>query len=218
MTYKGITFDDVHTFDDLNLVLSDCPDMPPAKPKTTYIDIPGADGSLDLTEAHGEVRYSDRENKYTFTMHPAETMTWEEKMSEVSNLLNGKRAKMTLDKDDDYFWDVRATVDSYESDKRLHQIVISVKAMPYKFKQDITKRTVQLSATPTEINLMNGRKSVCPSIECSNDNTVIVFGDATFNLNAGKHEILDIQLKEGLNKLTVSGSGTVLFTYQEGDL
>lgn len=218
MIYKGIAFDDVHTFDDLNLVLSVCPDMPPAKPKTTYIDIPGADGSLDLTEVHGEVRYFDRENKYTFTMHPAETMTWEEKMTEVSNLLNGKRAKMTLDKDDDYFWDVRATVDSYESDKRLHQIVISVKAMPYKFKQDITKRTVQLSTTPTEINLMNGRKPVCPSIECSNDNTVIVFGDATFNLSAGKHEILDIQLKQGLNKLTVSGSGTVLFTYQEGDL
>ena len=90
--------------------------------------------------------------------------------------------------------------------------------MPYKFKQDITKRIVNLSGVPTDINLMNGRKSVCPSIECSNDNTVIVFGDATFNLSAGKHEILDILLKQGLNKLTVSGSGTVTFLYQEGDL
>lgn len=218
MKYKGIAFDDVHTFDDLNLVLSVCPDMPPAKPKTTYIDIPGADGSLDLTEVHGEVKFADRENKYTFTMHPAETMTWEEKMSEVSNLLNGKRCKMTLDKDEDYYWDVRVTVDDFSSDKRLHQIVISVRALPYKFKQDITKRIVNLSGVPTDINLMNGRKSVCPSIECSNDNTVIVFGDATFNLSAGKHEILDILLKQGLNKLTVSGSGTVTFLYQEGDL
>lgn len=218
MKYKGIAFDDVHTFDDLNLVLSVCPDMPPARPKTTYIDIPGADGSLDLSEVHGEVKFSDRENKYTFTMHPAETMTWEEKMQEVSNLLNGKRCRMTLDKDEDYFWDVRASIDSYKSDKRLHQIVIAVRALPYKFKQDITKRTVQLSGESKSINLMNGRKSVCPSIECSNDNTVIVFGDATFNLSAGKHEILDIQLVEGINTLTVSGSGTVTFLYQEGDL
>lgn len=218
MKYKGIAFDDVHTFDDLNLVLSDCPDMPPAKAKTTYIDIPGADGSLDLSEVHGEVKFSDRENKYTFTMHPAETMTWEEKMQEVSNLLNGKRCKMTLDKDEDYFWDVRATVDSYKSDKNLHQIVISVRALPYKFKQNITSRTVQLSGVSQTINLTNGRKSVCPSIECSNDNTVIVFGGATFDLSAGKHEILDIQFVEGTNTLTVSGSGTVTFSYQEGDL
>ena len=218
MKYKGITFDDIHTFDDLNLVLSVCPDMPPAKPKTNYIDIPGADGSLDLTEVHGEVKFSDRENKYTFTMHPAETMTWEEKMSEVSNLLNGKRMKMTLDKDEEYYWDVRASVDSYDSDKYLHQIVISVKALPYKYRQDITKITVQLSGEPKNVNLMNGRKSVCPSIECSNSNTVITFGDATFNLSAGKHEILDILLMEGTNTLTVSGSGTVTFLYQEGDL
>jgi phage-related protein len=218
MKYKGIAFDDVHTFDDLNLVLSDCPDMPPAKAKTTYIDIPGADGSLDLSEVHGEVKFSDRENKYTFTMHPAETMTWEEKMTEVSNLLNGKRCKMILDKDEDFYWDVRATVDSYKSDKRLHKIVISVRALPYKFKQNITSRTVQLSGGSQTINLTNGRKSVCPSIECSNDNTVIVFGGATFNLSAGKHEILDIQFVEGTNTLAVSGSGTVTFSYQEGDL
>ena len=218
MKYKGIAFDDIHTFDDLNLILSVCPDMPPAKPKTTYIDIPGADGSLDLTEAHGEVRFSERENNYTFTMHPAESMTWEEKMTEVSNLLNGKRMKMTLDKDEDYFWDVRVTVDDFASDKYLHQIVVSVRAMPYKFKQDITRRIVQLSGAAQTINLMNGRKSVYPTIECSNNNTVIVFGDATFNLSAGKHEILDIQLKQGLNTLTVSGSGTVIFSYQEGDL
>lgn len=218
MKYKGITFGDIHTFDNLNLILSDCPDMPPAKPKTTYIDIPGADGSLDLSEVHGEVRFSDRENKYTFTMHPSEEMTWEEKMTEVSNLLHGRRFRMTLDKDEDYFWDVRASVDSYKSNKYLHQIVISVKAMPYKFKQNITRRVFELSSTPKSIVLVNGRKSICPSIECSANNTVVAFGGSSFNLSAGTHEILDIQLAEGINTLTVSGSGTITFSYQEGDL
>lgn len=218
MKYKGITFGDIHTYDDLNLILSICPDMPPAKAKTTYIDIPGADGSLDLSEVHGEMKYSDRENTYTFTMHPQDTMTWEEKMQEVSNLLNGIRTRMTLDKDEDYFWDVRVTLDEFKSEKRLHQIVVAVKAFPYKFKQDITKRVVQLSAEPKAVNLMNGRKSVCPVIECTDDNTVVTYGTATFNLSAGTHEILDIQLKQGMNKVTVSGAGTVTFTYQEGEL
>lgn len=218
MQNKGITFGEVHSYEDLNLILSVCPDMPPAKPKTTYIDIPGADGSLDLSEVHGEVRFSERENKYTFTMHPAEEMTWEEKMSEVSNLLNGKRMQMVLDKDADYFWDVRVTVDSYNSDKYLHQIVISVKAMPYKYRQYYTVREISLTGTENTVNLSNGRKTVCPVIECSNNDTSITFENATYKLSAGKHELLDIQLKQGLNKVTVSGTGTVTFTYREGEL
>lgn len=218
MKYKGITFGDVHSYDDLHLVLSVCPDMPPAKAKTTYIDIPGADGSIDLTEVHGEVKFEDRENEYTFTMIPGDEMTWEEKMSEVSGLLHGKRCKVTIDKDEDYYWDARVSVDSFESDKNLHQIVIAVKAHPYKYKQYITKRTLNLTGTATTVMLTNGRKSVCPVIECTNDNTVITVGDLTVNLSAGKHEILDIQLKQGLNRVTVSGSGTVTFTYQEGEL
>lgn len=218
MKYKGITFGDIHTFDDLGLVLSVCPDMPPAQAKTNYIEIPGADGDLDLTEVHGEVKYSARENQYTFTMMPDSTMTWEEKMSEVSGLLNGKRCKVTLDKDEDYYWDARVTVNEYASDRVLHQIVIGVKVQPYKLKQYVTKRTFNLTGTATTVTLTNGRKSVCPVIECTNDNTVITFGDLTVNLSAGKHEILDIQLKQGLNRVTVSGSGTVTFTYQEGEL
>lgn len=218
MKYKGILFDDIHTFDDLNLILSVCPDMPPAKPKTTYIDIPGADGSLDLSEAHGEIRYSDRENQYTFTMLPDDSTTWEEKMTEVSNLLNGKRMKMTLDKDEDYYWDVRVSINSYESDKNLHQIVISVKALPYKFKQWETKSEFKLTGESQTVYLTNGRKSVCPVIECSNSNTYIAFDSIEATLSAGRHEILDIQFKEGTNKVVLKGSGTVLFSYREGDL
>lgn len=218
MRYKGIAFDDIHTYDDLNLILSVCPDMPPANAKTTYIDIPGADGSLDLSEVHGEMKFSDRENKYTFSMHPWDSATWEEKMQEVSSLLHGKRMKMVLDKDEDFFWNVRVTIDEFASEKLLHQIVIAVRATPYKFKTDVTKRTVQLSGQPQKVSLMNGRKTVCPVIECTNDNTIVSFNGAAFNLSAGKHEVLDIQLKQGLNEVTVSGTGTVTFTYQEGEL
>jgi hypothetical protein len=218
MKYKGILFDDIHSYDDLGLVLSVCPDMPPAQAKTNYLDIPGADGELDLTEVHGEVKFKARENKYTFTMMPGSPMTWEEKMSEVSGLLHGKRCKVTLDKDEDYYWDARVSVDDFNSDRVLHQIVIGIKAQPYKLKQYVTKRTVTLTETASTVNLSNGRKTVCPVIECTNDNTVVTFGDLTVNLSAGTHEILDIQLKQGLNKVTVSGTGTVTFTYQEGEL
>jgi hypothetical protein len=72
--------------------------------------------------------------------------------------------------------------------------------------------------TPTTHKLENSRKSVVPSITCTNDNTVVVFNGGTYNLSAGSHRILDILFVEGNNLVTVSGSGTVTFEFQEGDL
>lgn len=217
MIETGIFFGETHSYFDLNLILS-AVDIPPAKPKTTFVDVPGADGSVDLTEAHGEVKYSDRECSFIFTMLPTDSSTWEEKKTEVSNLLNGRAFKITLDKDDEYYYNGRCEVKDFDVDKKIRQIVVAAKVKPYKFKQDVTVAKVALTETPKTVVLMNSRKTVSPSIECTNDDTVIVFGDATFNLSAGTHKVLDIQLKEGNNTLTVSGTGSVTFTYQEGDL
>lgn len=217
MIETGIYFDDIHSYYDLNLILS-ASEIPPATPKTSYIDVPGADGSLDLSETHGEVKFSDRECKFTFTVNPIDDLTWEERKTEVSNLLNGKRCKITLDKDEDFYYLGRCSVDEYASDKRINKIVISAKVNPYKFKQNITVVKADLSATPKTINIINSRKTVSPVITCTNNNTVVIFEGATYNISVGEHKFLNIQLKEGNNTLTVSGGGSITFTYQEGEL
>lgn len=220
MIEKGIYFDNIHSFYDLNLILSRS-EIPPAKPKTAYVDIPGGDGSVDLTEANGEVKYYDRECKFTFTMNPAGDLSeaaYEEKKTEVSNALNGRKFKITLDKDEDFYYLGRCEVSEYLSDKRIRQFVVLATVHPYKLKQSVTSLTFGLSYEQKTINIMTGRKSVLPSIECSNDDTMIVFGSKTFTLEAGTHKILDIQFTEGNNQLKVSGSGTVTFRFQEGDL
>ncbi len=217
MIETGIKFGDIHSYDDLNLILS-AEDIPPAEPKTSFIDVPGADGSLDMTEAHGEVKYSDRECTFTFTMNPLDSSTWEEKKTEVSNKLNGKVFKITLDKDEDYYYTGRCSVNEFSSDKRIKQIVIAARVHPYKFKQNVTTLNYNLTESQQTINITNARKAVSPTITCTNDNTVIVFGTATFNLSAGTHKVLDIRFVEGNNQLTLSGTGTVTFTFQEADL
>ena len=74
MIETGISFGGIHSFYDLNLILSGS-EIPPAKPKTTYVDIPGGDGSVDLTEANGEVKYYDRDCKFIFTMNPSDDLS-----------------------------------------------------------------------------------------------------------------------------------------------
>lgn len=219
MIETGILFDDIHSFHDLNLILSGC-EIPPAKPETNYVKVPGADGSVDLTEANGKVTFNDREGcTFTFTMLPDDAMTWEEKKTEVSNLLNGRKAKITLDKDDEFYYTGRCTVDSFLSDKKLRQIVVTARVSPYKLKQAETVLEYPLSGAAQTIVVQNSRKSVSPYIETTADNVTVTFGHRTFTLeNAGQYRILDILLVEGDNTLTVSGTGTITFRFQEGAL
>ena len=214
---NGILFGDVHSYEDLNLVLTKST-IPPAKAKTTYVDVPGADGSLDLTETHGDVKYSDRDCTFYFSQLPSDETDFEEKKTEISNLLNGKVCNITLDTDEDYYFQGRCAVNDHLQDGNLKEFTISARVRPYKYRQEVTKVTVSLTGTAKTVILSNGRKPVAPIIECTNDNTVIAFGGISFNLSAGTHKLLDIMLVEGDNTLTVSGTGTVTFKYQEGDL
>lgn len=220
MIETGVLFNEIHSYRDLNLVLSNV-DVSPATPKTVYVDIPGADGSLDLSEALGEVKFSDRTLKFTFTMPPGGDLSesaWEAKKTQVSNRLNGLACQITLDKDPGYYWQGRATVDEYLSTKRLRQFVISAVVRPYKLKQEVTVVSTAISSDGTTVTLKNSRRPVCPTVSCTNDNTKVVFGGATYVFGQGEHKNLGVRLVEGDNKVTVSGTGTVTFTYQEADL
>ncbi len=216
MIQRGVSFGDIHSFHDLNLILSEY-EISPAEPKTSYIDIPGGDGSLDLTEAHGEVKYSDRDITFTFTVSPYDITPIEEKKTQIANALNGLRCKITLDKDAEYYYLGRVTVDKHQRDKKIKKITISARVAPYKYKQDVTEVSVSLTESASLLSLYNGRKTVIPVVECTGSAT-IVFRDLTFSVGTGSQRVLNFYLTEGENQMLVSGNGTLTISYQEGEL
>lgn len=134
---NGVYFGNIHSFYDLNLILA--PFTPtPAEPKLNFLEIPGRDGHLDLTEANGEVKYNSREFEFIFTVAPGDPLTFDERVSAVSNALNGLRCKITLDRDPDYYWEGRCAVSEYDQDKNIGQIVVTATVNPYKLKQNPT--------------------------------------------------------------------------------
>lgn len=211
---NGVWFDDVHSYNDLNLVLSQV-NIPPAPAKTNYVDIPGSDGSVDLTEALGEVKYGDREDcSFVFTVFPYDD--FEVKKQQVNNLLNGQRCKITVDKDPEYYWIGRCAVSEYESDRNLHKITVTAIVAPYKLKHSPTVVSVP-AGIRVQVNIVNGRKTTVPTITCTAA-TTIVRGDDTFSFNAGTHKDLELALKEGTTSLIITSTAAVTITYQEGDL
>lgn len=210
---NGIYFDNIHSYHDLNLVLSKA-EIPPAAVKTQYVDIPGGDGSVDLTEALGRIFYKDRECTFTFTAIPPDD--FEEKKKEVSNLLNGKRCKIILDKDPDYYWEGRCALDKYSSDKNVHQIVVTATVAPYKLKVNQTTVIIPAGEAVSRV-LKNGRKPVVPIITNTAEAT-IVFNNNTVTIDPGVHKLLEITLTEENNQVIVTSSEAVKFSYQEGDL
>lgn len=212
---KGILFGDIHSFRDLNLILSKVA-IPPAAVKVNLLDLPGGDGSIDLTEAHGKINYQDRDCTFTFAVFPYED--FEEKKREVSNLLNGRRFNITLDKDPNYYWVGRCFVNEYASDKRKYQIVIGATVAPYKLKQTETIYTFSVEGEKTAV-LSNERKWAVPVIVTSNPMTEIKLRGVTYTLAAsGRYYDPDICLIEGDNEITIKGSGDVTITWREGAL
>lgn len=221
MIESGVLFTHTHSFRDLDLILA--PFTPaPAPVKTNYIDVPGMDGDLDLTEAHGETKFGSRNFTFKFTINPASEMTFDEKVMQVSNALNGRERQIILDRDNEYYWWGRLTVNEYLQDKKLGQIVITAKVEPYKYKVEETVETFTLTPETKTIVLNNGRKSVIPLIDCTNDNTSVIFGGTGLIeehvMNAGVHSFPDCILREGENYVQVSGTGSITFRYREGDL
>ena len=214
---NGVYFGEVHSYHDLRLILA--PFAPtPATPQTNFLQVPGRDGSLDLTEANGEVKFNDRQFSFTFIVSPDDDQTFDERLSAVSAALNGKRCRITLDRDPDYYWLGRCMVDQYQRSKGIGRIVVKATVQPYKLKQSATVVSVALSSAAKTVVLENGRMAAVPVIECTTSGAVVTFGGTAYTLKAGENRILDIRLTEGKNLLTVKGTGTMSITWQEGAL
>lgn len=215
MRSKGILFNNLHSYRDFGLVLTDV-NIPPATPKTSYIDIPGSDEPLDTTESLGEVRYNPRNCKFVFVLDSSVKMSFENIKEDVNNALNGKVCKITLDVDDEFYYYGRVQVEGYAQRGNFKQIVITAKVQPYKLRREYTKIVANIQIEGT-ISCTNLRKSTVPTITADADFT-LEFNGMSVSIAAGENIVPDIKFVQGENTVTCVGTGNITFTYQEGSL
>ena len=213
---KGIRFG-AHHSDDLGLILGKKELGTPAV-KDEKTDNPGGDGSLDQTEFFGEPKYENRTHRFDFsTMAPAEEFP--AVYSRVLNRLHGKKMRIILDDDPLYFYLGRLHVSNFTSEKGVGTISVECDCDPYKYKIDFTVIAQAISGTQA-ITLTNGRKRAVPEVQIytASGSIRIEYQGSIWDLGTGVYTLPELELIEGENIVTVTGTGTVTFVWQEGDL
>ena len=228
----NIRIGDMKTFDDWGLMLSSMTIGFP-ETKKNLVEIPAADGSIDLTEALGEIAYKNRRLELVFDAIGYYD-SWHGLCTDIANYLHGKRMKIILDTDPYYYYIGRLELDTSKTDDVLHEIVLAGDVDPYKyelqssledwlwdpfnFRTGIIRNYKDLKVEGSRTVKISGRrKPIVPTIISSTDMSV-TFGGRTYSVRAGEQKIYRIVIREGDNRLTFTGNGTISIDYRGGIL
>ena len=139
--YHSIIFGEKNTWDDWHLIPSSRPVFATPSVRTNYVEVPGADGALDLTEALvNRPLYNNREGNFEFIVYNdigtyADDKTWSEIYSEIAAYIHGKKMNSILEDDPGYYYHGRFFLDEWKSDPNYSTISISYVVDPYKYEK-----------------------------------------------------------------------------------
>lgn len=212
---NNVTFGNKNSYDDWNIVLTRKTISIP-QPKISKMEIEGADGNIDLSEVLcGEIKFKNRTLKFEFTMLDDYNL-FNDKITEIANYLQGRKLKIVLSDDTTHYYIGRCTIDEWSSDKRIGKIVISCDCDTWRYDLEETIITKTINGSET-FDILGKRRTVCPVFKSTAD-MIITFNGKDYPINANTQgSNPNIQIKEGLNRFTIVGNGTISISYQGGE-
>lgn len=135
-----------NTWSSWHLIPTSRPVVNPPEVKTKYVDIPGANGSLDYTEALDGVKYGNRTGSWEFMVANGYS-DWASLYNEIMSYIHGKLLKVVLLDDPNYYYMGRLSINQWKSDQKYSTITIDYNFNPYKMPLRDTGGNI----TPTPI-------------------------------------------------------------------
>ena len=234
----GVTINDIHS-DDFGLYMTDFFIEAPSA-QTYSIKIPGRNGSLDLTEAFGDIKYNNRKIKLMFKRKDDCAYDWHKTYSKILELWNGKQVKIIFDAEKDYYYLGRANVSNTKQDQIHSTISVTIDCEPYAY--EVQNRAEQWLWDPfnfetgkiyqseySEINVNgsvdftfnhNGQMPVAPTFRLHSGICSVIFEGTAYELSLGTNIIPEIVIrKNGTQSITFTGSeAAVSIDYRGGKL
>ena len=235
--YHSITIGEKNTFDDWHLVSTSRPLVNPPKVKSNYIEIPGRDGVIDLTDALiGRATYSNRTGSWEFIVlnEYGPGQDWTILYTEIMEYLHGQNYKVILaDDDPGFYYYGRLDVNQWRSNPTWSRIVIDYNLGPYKYDLSYTDegwlwdpfnfetgyvqsiKNIPITGNTTyDALVVNRIENYIPIILTSASGLKVEWAGEEHDLDKGTNTITDIKLDTGENTLRFRNatSSTILVT------
>lgn len=208
---RGILINNkIHTGDDLGLVMTEKTIGTPT-PQTNYIDVPGRDGSLDLsTYLTGEITYSNRPLRFKFIGDGTrETVL---NLIDEMMLYHGKNLQIVTDDYLEWYYEGRAAI-TYIDHGHYVEFEMSVNAQPFSYS--IKPKRYEWDVTEyKQVVITNVGQSVIPTITVDSDMS-ITNGGVSITLSEGTYKPLALKLLHGATIFTLSGTGNIVIEFKE---
>lgn len=231
----GVKIGDKHS-DDFGLFMTNFEIEAPT-PQTYLIDVPGRNGSIDLTEALGAVKYKNRSIKMDFIHKDATPHEWHEIYSELLSLYHGKRAEIIFDADADYYYSGRLTVSSSKEDQIHSSATITADCDPYAYEvQDrgepwkwdpfnfetgviYSSNYIDISVNGTQRFDFdfNGQMPVVPTFELISGSCKVTYRGTSYTLNTGMNRFPELIVDDtGVKYAILTGTNAALTIHYRG--
>lgn len=230
---NGVIFDEIHSFMDLELILTDVKISSP-EPQTKMVSVPVRNGDIDMSDVvSGNTRFKNRTIVFTFISNK-NVEDWLLEISNIRNKIAGQKKRIIIDYDPAFYWYGRITDVSQEISDNIESIVVTASVDPYKysittseedwlwdpfdFEQSVINETADLEVDGSlEVSIIAGKRWDNPII-ISDSVMTVAFKGSTYKIKAGSQVMYDIILEEGENILTFTGNGKVTINYVGGML
>ena len=206
-----------HTLNDLGLAIGNTDYIgDPVQDESMLIFVPGRTQPLDPSETvFGGPVYQYRPISVSFGGID-ETTAWDERISRIRNLFDGKNIKISFWTESDWYWQGKARITEFSHVRRIGRFKLEIPyADAYKHRDRVIE--VQSTAEGVTVYAENSRQPVYPVITTDAAITVSLDG-TTVSLSAGTHKNTAIRLTKCANEIQIEGAANVTIAYTEGSL
>lgn len=225
--YHSITIGSRNTWRHWHLIPSSRPLVNPPNVKAAFIEIPGADGALDLSDTLvGRATYGNRSGSWEFYVDNGYS-DWATLYSEIMAYLHGQLLKAVLEDDPLFYYEGRFSVNQWNSDPYYSRIVIDYNVGPYKmysitdgdrwewdpfnfetdsihsYRNMVVKKNEELVVT-----IQGDVMDIVPLITAQANGVIMYFNNSKYVLKRGTHLYEDVVLTSGANVLTFEYEGS----------
>lgn len=244
--FNGITItveetgESYHSYRDWALYVANNDPIGDPKQYTNYIEVPGRDGKIDISEAvSGRPIFLSRE--INIWLAGIRNITrWDSIISGFRNRVDGKICQIIFDTDPGYFWRGRVAIKDFKPKYEFGKFCLSLpEADPYKYNVETSAEpwkwdpfnfetgvisetgAVVITGSGT-VTIPHGYMLTTPNILVSNKQSgtfTVTYDGETYDLQTGSNYIPALMVGgEDDITLTFTGSATVQVVYRGGSL